>query len=100
MTTQYFFVDPAPCRSELLAMEVKLAHILKNDIADCVLSEDAIKQYVEDLKASQDSISSDNPRLRRVEIEFKIRGRFMDGYPEFIHIGQYACALRPVRKIQ
>ena len=100
MTTQYYFVDPAPCRSELLRMEVELVHVLKDDIASCVLSEDAVRQYVEDLKVAQDSISRDNPRLRRVEISFKPRGRAMEGYPEFIHIGQYGCALRPVRKIQ
>ena len=100
MTTKYYFVDPAPCRSELLRMEVELVHVLKEDIASCVLSEDAINQYVEDLKAAQDTISRANPRLRRVEIYFKIRNRFMDGWPEFITIGQYNCPLRPVRPIQ
>ena len=101
MTTRYYFVDPAPCRADLLRMEVELVHTLKNDIAGCVLSEESVRQYVEDLKAVQDNISRDNPRLRRVEITFRPdRSRFMDGYPDFITIGQYGCALRPVRKIQ
>ena len=101
MTTRYYFVDPAPCRSELLRMEVELAHILKDDIADCVLSEDALRQYVEDLKGAQDTISRNNPRLRRVEISFKpSASRFMTGVADFIQIGQYHCPLRPVRKIQ
>ena len=85
----------------MLRMEVELVHTLKNDIAGCVLSEEAVRQYVQDLKAVQDSISRDNPRLRRVEITFKPRpDRFMDSYADFITIGQYGCALRPVRKIQ
>ena len=101
MTTRYYFVDPAPCRADLLRMEVELVHTLKNDIAGCVLSEESVRQYVEDLKAVQDSISHANPRLRRVEITFRPdRSRFMDGYADFITIGQYGCALRPVRKIQ
>ena len=99
--TRYYFVDPAPVRADLLRMEVELVHTLKNDIAGCVLSEESVLQYVEDLKAVQDNISRDNPRLRRVEIYFDPKGtRFMDGYPDFITIGQYSCALRPVRKIQ
>lgn len=101
MTTLYYFVDPGPVRSELLRMEVELIHVLKNDIGGCVLSEDAVRQYVEDLKGAQDNISRANPRLRRVEISFKPdRSRFMDGYADFITIGQYGCVLRPVRKIQ
>ena len=101
MTTRYYFVDPAPVRADMLRMEVELVHTLKTDIAGCVLSEEAVRQYVEDLKAVQDSISRANPRLRRVEITFKPDCfRFMDGYADFITIGQYGCALRPVRKIQ
>ena len=101
MTTRYYFVDPAPCRADMLRMEVELVHTLKNDIAGCVLSEESVRQYVEDLKAVQDNISRDNPRLRRVEITFKPRReRFIDGYPDFITIGQCSCVLRPVRKIQ
>lgn len=100
MTTRYYFVDPAPCRSELLRMEIELVHTLKDDIGGCVLSEDAVRQYVEDLKAAQDEISRANPRLRRVEISFSpVSSRFMDCYPDFITIGQYSCVLRPVRKI-
>lgn len=101
MTTRYYFVDPAPCRADMLRMEVELVHTLKNDIAGCVLSEESVLQYVEDLKAVQDSISHANPRLRRVEISVRFdHSRFMDGYADFITIGQYGCALRPVRKIQ
>lgn len=101
MTTRYYFVDPAPCRADMLRMEVELVHTLKNDIAGCVLSEESVLQYVEDLKAVQDSISRDNPRLRRVEISARFNpARFIDNYPCFLTIGQYGCALRPVRKIQ
>ena len=101
MTTRYYFVDPAPVRSELLRMEVELAHTLKNDIADCVLSEDAVRQYVKDLMGAQDTIAHNNPRLRRVEITFNPSStRHMQGMPDFLVIGQYHCPLRPVRKIQ
>lgn len=101
MTAKYYFVDPAPCRAELLRMEVELVHVLKDDIGSCVLSEAAVRQYVKDLNAAQDNISKANPRLRRVEIKFEPRGsRFMDGYPDFLTIGQYGCPLRPVRRIQ
>lgn len=101
MTTRYYFVDPAPVRSDLLRMEVELVHALKDDIGSCVLSEEAVHQYVEDLKAVQDNISRANPRLRRVEIFFKPdKFRYMDGYADFLTIGQYGCALRPVRRIQ
>ena len=99
--TRYYFVDPAPVRADMLRMEVELVHTLKNDIAGCVLSEEAVKAYVKDLNAAQDSISHSNPRLRRVEISFKPdHARFMDGHPVWLYIGQYACSLRPVRKIQ
>ena len=101
MTTRYYFIDPAPCRADMLRMEVELVHTLKNDIAGCVLSEDAVRQYVEDLKAVQDNISRANPRLRRVEISARLNpARFIDNCPCFLTIGQYGCTLRPVRKIQ
>lgn len=101
MTSRYYFVDPSPVRSELLRMEVDLAHTLKDDIGECVLSEDAINQYVEDLKGTQDNFSSANPRLRRVEIKSDLtRSRHFPGCCDFIIIGNYHCPLRPVRKIQ
>ena len=101
MTSRYYFVDPSPVRSELLRMEVDLAHTLKDDIGECVLSEDAINQYVEDLKGTQDNFSSANPRLRRVEIKSDLtRSRRFPGCCDFIIIGNYHCPLRPVRKIQ
>lgn len=101
MTTRYYFVDPAPVRSEFLRMEVELAHMLKRDIADCVLSEDAVRQYTIDLIRAQDVLAHNNPRLRRVEITFSPSPtRHMRGMPEFLVIGQYYCPLRPVRKIQ
>lgn len=95
-----FFVDPAPCRSNLLQMEVRLAYILKDDIGDCVLNEDAVKQYVENLKAVQDTISRENPKLRRVEISTDIDSRsWYPGQVRFISVGQYNCPLREVHKI-
>ena len=101
MTNRFYFVDPSTVRSELLRMEVDLAHTLKDDIGECVLSEDAINQYVEDLKGTQDNFSSANPRLRRVEIKSDLtRSRHFPGCCDFIIIGNYHCPLRPVRKIQ
>ena len=95
-----FFVDPAPCRSNLLQMEVRLAYILKDDIGDCVLNEDAVRDYVNDLQAAQDTISRENPKLRRVEISTDIDKRsHFSGQICFITIGQYNCPLREVHKI-
>jgi len=100
MTRRSFFVDPSPTRSNLLQMELKLAYILKEDIGDCVLNEDAVKDYVNDLKAAQDSISRENPKLRRVEISTDIDKKRTYGIPiYFISIGQYSCPLREIRKI-
>ena len=101
MTTRYYFVDPAPCRSNLLQMEIRLVHILKEDIADCVLSEDAVQQYVKDLNAAQDNISRENPKLRRVEISTDLRRDYRySSLCGWIIIGQYHCPLREVRRIQ
>lgn len=96
-----FFVDPGPARSVLLKMEHELVHKLKEDIADSVLNEDAVRQYVEDLKEAQDAISRDNPKLRRVEISTTLDDKHWhpEGTPHFITIGQYCCPLRPVNKI-
>ena len=96
-----FFVDPAPCRSNLLRMEIEVAHVLINDCKHAVLNEDAVRQYVEDLKAAQDSIARQNPKLRRVEISHDLNRRAGFG-PEQIHfitIGQYSCPLIEVTKI-
>ena len=101
---QVFFVDPAPLRSDLLQMEVRLAHVLIDDIKHAVLHEDAIRQYVEDLKAAQDSISSERPKLRRVEISHDLDnkgwGWHSDGQARYIRVGQYCCPLIPVTKIE
>lgn len=101
MTRRSFFVDPGPLRSNNLRMEVELAHILIGDIKHAVLNEDAVRQYVEDLKAAQDNISRENPKLRRVEISTSI-DRDMKYAPlgcSFITIGQYSCPLHEVTKI-
>ena len=96
-----FFVDPAPVRSNLLQMEIRLAHILVDDIKHAVLHEDAIRQYVEDLKAAQDSISRENPKLRRVEIKADlVRASGFYVYTCYLYIGQYCCPLIPVTKIE
>lgn len=102
MARKSYFVDPGPLRSNNLKMEIELAHILIGDIKHAVLNEDAVKDYVEDLKAAQDSISRQNPKLRRVEIKADLtRGA---GYPGiglacFIIIGDYHCPLYEVTKI-
>ena len=96
-----FFVEPAPVRSNLLQMELRLAYILKNDIEHAVLNEDAVRQYVEDLKAAQDSIVRENPKLRRVEISTDIdRDRHLISLTgcAFITIGQYSCPLLEITK--
>lgn len=101
MAQQFFFVDPCNAGSNALGMEVKLLHILREDISDCVLSEDAVNQYVRDLNAAQDAISHDNPRLRRVEIKADIdKARYLSQLTSFIRVGAIAVPLRPVRKIQ
>jgi hypothetical protein len=101
MTNRFYFVDPSPVRSELLRMEVDLAHRLREDLSACVLSEDAIKDYVKDLNGVQDLFSRENPRLRRVEIKTDLtRSQHYPGCCDFIIIGNYYCPLRPVRKIQ
>ena len=101
MTRKSYFVDPAPLRSNLLRMEIELVHVLINDCKHAVLNEDAVRQYVEDLKAAQDNISRQNPKLRRVEISHDLdryRGYGME-YTHFITIGQYCCPLIEVTKI-
>ena len=96
-----FFVDPALVRSDLLQMEVRLAHVLIDDIKHAVLNEDAVRQYVEDLKAAQDSISRERPKLRRVEISHDLDSRgYSVEYTHFITIGQYNCPLIPVGKLE
>ena len=99
---QVFFVDPAPIRSDLLQMEIRLAHVLMDDIKHAVLNEDAVRQYVEDLKAAQDSISHEKPKLRRVEISTSLddKRRGLYDLVQFITVGQYSCPLIPVTKIE
>lgn len=100
MTRRSFFVDPVPVRSNNLKMEIELARVLIGDIKHAVLNEDAVKQYVEDLKAAQDNISRQNPKLRRVEIRADLmRGAGFFGLPCFIEIGEYRCPLHEVTKI-
>jgi len=100
MTRRSFFVDPVPVRSNNLKMEIELARVLIGDIKHAVLNEDAVKQYVEDLKAAQDNISRQNPKLRRVEIRADLmRGAGLFGLPCFIEIGEYRCPLHEVTKI-
>ena len=102
MTRRSFFVDPAPLRSNLLRMEIEVAHVLIDDVKHAVLNEDAVRSYVEDLKAAQDTISRQNPKLRRVEISHNLdrHNHYGPDHIHFITIGQYSCPLIEVTKIQ
>lgn len=101
MTRKSYFVDPAPLRSNLLRMEIEVAHVLIDDIKHAVLNEDYLRDYVEQLKTAQDSIARQNPKLRRVEIHHDLDRRVGYGpdYIHFITIGQWSCPLHEVTKI-
>lgn len=101
MTRKSYFVDPAPLRSNLLRMEIEIAHVLINDIRHAVLNEDYLRDYVEQLKSAQDNIARNNPKLRRVEIHHDLdrHGGYGIEYMHFITIGQWNCPLREVTKI-
>lgn len=92
-----FFLEKQPRRSCYLQMENRLISILYDEAADCVVSEEAVRNLVAMLKDKQDEISRQEPRLRRVEIRAELNNRF--GLTRFIVIGQASIPLKPVRTI-
>lgn len=92
-----FFLEKQPRRSSYLQMENRLINILYDVAADCVVSEEAVRNLVALLKEKQDDISRQEPRLRRVEISADLLSRY--GMIRFINIGQVSIPLKPVRSI-
>ena len=95
-----YFVSHGAIRSSNLQMENRLLHVVQDEIADCVISDAALIEFVRELKDKQDEISKAEPRLRRVEISAELKSRAtMVGSVGWLHIGQIAIILHPVKQI-
>lgn len=93
-----YFVEKISLRASTLEMERRLVHITWDEVADCVVTDAVIIELVLKLKQKQDEISKAEPRLRRVEISANIGERAVGLY-KFLHIGQQAIPLKPVKSI-
>ncbi len=95
-----FFVSHGAMRASNLQMENRLMHIVQDQISDCVVSEEAILNFVQELKAKQDEISKAEPRLRRVEISVELHSRSVSiSRVAWLRIGSLSVVLQPIKAI-
>lgn len=92
---KYYFIDSVYCTSSMSAMEKALLAEMK---AFCgwVVPAKSIENTISALKAKQEDILKQKPRLMPVEIIFSQIG----SKDHFIHIGSGHVALRIVERLQ
>lgn len=95
-----YYVDHGVARSSNLQMELRLLRITQDQIADCVITDNALDEFVRELKEKQVQISQAEPRLRRVEISVdRLGGRSSFARCGWLRIGSVSIVLHPVRSI-
>jgi hypothetical protein len=90
-----YFVQDDVMLASTLEMAKRLTHICRDMLQDCVVSDDTVIRAVQILQEKQMEIAKENPRLRRVEINAVLNGRFRN----YIEIGSHQIPLRPVKRI-
>lgn len=94
-----YYVDRGVARSSNIQMELRLLHIAQDQISECVITDNALDEFVRELKVKQDEISKAEPRLRRVEICTDLPGRYSFARCGWLRIGTVSIVLHPVRSI-
>ena len=92
--TFYFVNSPGQSRNSLTRMECELYDMVRYAVEHCVLSTEQLSEVVRQLWSFEDDLMAENPRLKRVEINFT-------QYEEigFLSFGSVNFTLTPVKNM-
>ena len=90
----YFVNSPDQSRNSLTRMECELYDMVRRTVEHRVLSTDQINEVVRQLWSFEDDLIAENPRLKRVEVNFTIYDTI-----GFLSFGSVNFTLTPVKNM-
>ena len=90
----YFVNSPGQSRNSLTRMECELYDMVRRTVEHRVLSTEQLAEVVRQLKSFEDDLITENPRLKRVAVDFT-------QYEEigFLSFGSVNFTLTPVKNM-
>ena len=92
--TFYFVNSPGQSRNSLTRMERELYDMVRRTVEHSVLSTEQLNEVVQQLKYFEDDLIAENPRLKRVEVNFTIYDTV-----GFLSFGNVNFTLTPVKNM-
>ena len=90
----YFVNSPGQSRNSLTRMECELYDMARYAVEHCVLSTEQLNEVVRQLWSFEDDLIAENPRLKRVEVNFTIYDTI-----GFLSFGSVNFTLTPVKNM-
>ena len=90
----YFVNSPGQSRNSLTRMECELYDMARYAVEHCVLSTEQLNEVVRQLWSFEDDLIAENPRLKRVEVNFTIYDTI-----GFLSFGNVNFTLTPVKNM-
>ena len=90
----YFVNSPGQSRNSLTRMECELYDMVRYAVEHCVLSTEQLSEVVRQLWSFEDELIAENPRLKRVEVNFTIYDTI-----GFLSFGNVNFTLTPVKNM-
>ena len=90
----YFVNSPGQSRNSLTRMECELYDMVRYAVEHCVLSTEQLSEVVRQLWSFEDELIAENPRLKRVEVNFTIYDTI-----GFLSFGSVNFTLTPVKNM-
>ena len=92
--TFYFVNSPGYSRNSLTRMECELYDMVRRTVEHRVLSTEQLSEVVRQLWSFEDELIAENPRLKRLEVNFTIYGTV-----GFLSFGNVNFTLTPVKNM-
>ena len=92
--TFYFVNSPGQSRKSLTRMECELYDMVRRTVEHSVLSTEQLSEVVRQLWSFEDDLIDENPRLKRVEVNFTIYDTI-----GFLSFGSVNFTLTPVKNM-
>ena len=90
----YFVNSPGQSRNSLTRMERELYDMVRRTVEHSVLSTEQLNEVVRQLWSFEDDLIAENPRLKRVEVNFTIYDTI-----GFLSFGSVNFTLTPVKNM-